>query len=196
MSNGGGMMLLLTLLGVVGWLLPLFIFAELGWEPAARSRERFSAREARLRRLNRPSVLLGGETVDSVEDCVFPSDGVRSFHAATMLRTDVRGERGDVCGRRKGETVGVILDVFVALLDAVNVLENVLAKSLGLNCVPLLLVVMVGPAVGGDNNDVDESASEIEDDDEEIEEPALLFVGDEGREPYPVDVPYPVVVYP
>ena len=39
------------------------------------------------------------------------SDGVRSFHAATMLRTDVSGDRGDVCGRRREEAVGVAVVV-------------------------------------------------------------------------------------
>jgi len=59
------------------------------------------------------------------------SEGVRSFHAATMLWTDVSGEQGDVCGRRRVE-VRVMLVVLDAVPDAVKVFENVLAKSLGL----------------------------------------------------------------
>jgi hypothetical protein len=29
-------------------------------------------------------------------------EGERLFHAATMLRTELNGERGDVCGRLSG----------------------------------------------------------------------------------------------
>lgn len=64
---------------------------------------------------------------------VLSRDGVRSFHAEIILRTDIKGERGDVCGRRREETVGVTLVMFDAVLDAVKVFENVLAKSLGLS---------------------------------------------------------------
>ena len=62
----------------------------------------------------------------------FPSEGVRSFHAATMFLTEVSGERGDVCGLRRDEAVGVAVVVkpelervvvvgFVVLYDAVVV---------------------------------------------------------------------------
>lgn len=108
------------------------------------------------------------------------SEGVRSFHAATMLRTDVSGERGDVCGRRRVEVDGVMLVMLDAVLDAVKVLENVLAKSLGLSCVPVRVRVVL-PLVGGANKDDMERESETEDADE-IVDPALLFAGDEGRE--------------
>lgn len=123
-----------------------------------------------------------GETDDSVDDCAFPRAGVRSFHAATMFRTEVRGERGDVCGRRKDDTVGEIAEELVVLLASAKVLENVLAKSLGLSCVPLLPVVVVSPLVGGAKRDEADKASEAEEA-EEMAEPALLFAGDEGREP-------------
>lgn len=96
-----------------------------------------------------------------------------------MLRTEVRGERGDVCGRRKDETVGEMAEELVALFASAKVLENVLAKSLGLSWVPLLLVVAVGPLVGGAKRDEADRGSETED----KVEPALLFAGDEGREP-------------
>lgn len=175
-------MLLLMLFGVVGGLWALPVFSEVACWP-------FSARETRLRRPKSPSGFTTSETDDSVDECaVFPKAGVRSFHAATRLRTDMRGERGDVCGRRKGETVGEMADEAVAPLASAKVFENVLAKSLGLSCVPLLLVVAVGPLVGGAKRDEDDKASETEDV-EEMVEPALLFAGDEGRDPYPVDVP-------
>lgn len=145
-----------------------------------------SGREARLRRPKRPSGLTIGETDDSVDECAgFVRAGVRSFHAATMLRTEARGERGEVCGRRKDETVGEIADELVALLASAKVLENVLAKSLGLRLAPLLPVIVVGPLVGGAKRDEDDKASEAE----EMAEPALLFAGDEGRDPYPEDEP-------
>ena len=123
-----------------------------------------------------PSGLTIGDTDDSV--VVFPR-GVRSFHAATMLRTEVRGERGDVCGRRKDETVGETAEELVALLAPAKVLEKVLAKSVGLSRVALLPVVAVSPLVGGAKRDEADRGSETE----EMVEPALLFAGDEGREP-------------
>lgn len=169
-------MLLLTLFGVVGGLWALPVFSEVDCWP-------LSVREARLRRPKRSSGFTTSEIDDSVDDCaVSPKAGVRSFHAATRLRTDIRGERGDVCGRRKEETVGEMADEAVALLASAKVLENVLAKSLGLSCVPLLPVVAVGPLVGGAKRDEDDKASETEDAVEMVE-PALLFAGDEGREP-------------
>jgi len=64
--------------------------------------------------------------------------GVRSFQAATMLRTEVSGERGEVCGRRRGDAVGVPVKVAVPVKVSVgvNVFENVsvyvLVKVLGL----------------------------------------------------------------
>lgn len=89
-------MLLAMLFGVVGRC-PLEFSAPSG------TRSRWLAR---LLRLNSPwplvpgPVLLGGEVVVSEGDFgVLSRDGVRSFHAAIILRTDVKGERGDVCGR-------------------------------------------------------------------------------------------------
>lgn len=55
---------------------------------------------ARRRMLKNPS-----SGVKSVEDLLELScddlsiDGERLFHAATMLRTELKGERGDACGR-------------------------------------------------------------------------------------------------
>lgn len=57
---------------------------------------RAAPRSARLRRLNKPSSPCVGEGVAPAERLDFPREGVRSFHAATILRTEVRGERGDV----------------------------------------------------------------------------------------------------
>ena len=74
-------------------------------------------RSARLRTLKSPSPCVGDGLV-AAERTDLPSDGVRSFHAATMLRTDVSGERGDVCGRRSEDAVGVAVDV-----KPVNVFE-------------------------------------------------------------------------
>jgi hypothetical protein len=54
----------------------------------------------------------------------FANDGVRSFHAATMFRTEVKGDRGEVLGRRR-EDGGV--SVTVALVKVwVSVSVNVL----------------------------------------------------------------------
>lgn len=60
----------------------------------------------------RPSLSVGGgETLVADPGPFFPgdrlSDGVLSFHSATMFRTDAKGDLGDVCGRRRVE-VGVI----------------------------------------------------------------------------------------
>jgi hypothetical protein len=55
--------------------------------------------------------------------------GVLSFHKATILRTDVKGERGDPCGRRRveaGVRVLVLVNVPVSVAVPVNVRENVL----------------------------------------------------------------------
>ena len=87
--------------------------------PNARSRSLAVPRSARLRTLNNPSPCVGDGDV-AAERADLPSDGVRSFHAATMLRTDVSGERGDVCGRRSEDAVGVAVDV-----KPVNVFEYV-----------------------------------------------------------------------
>lgn len=54
----------------------------------------------------------------------FAREGVRSFHAATMLRTEVSGERGDACERRR-DPVGVSVPVFVMVFVLVLVLVNV-----------------------------------------------------------------------
>ena len=60
------------------------------------------------------------KTDDSVDDCAFPRAGIRSFHAATMFQTEVRGERSDVCGRHKDETVRVMMEDAVVLLVSVK----------------------------------------------------------------------------
>jgi hypothetical protein len=60
----------------------------------------------------------------------FPPDfakGVRSFNAATILRTEVNGERGDVWGRRREDDGGGVPETVV-----VNVLVSVLVNVLGL----------------------------------------------------------------
>ncbi len=50
-------------------------------------------------------------------------EGERLFHAATMLRTELNGERGDVCGRLS-EVPWVVALVSVKLYDVgVNVFE-------------------------------------------------------------------------
>jgi len=72
----------------------------------------------------------------------------------------------------------VVLDT---VPDAVKVFENVLAKLLGLSCVPVRVRVVL-PLVGGANKDDIERESETEDVDEMVD-PALLFAGEEGREP-------------
>lgn len=64
------------------------------------------------------------EDAEAGDLAVLLPSGVRSFHAATMLRTDVSGERGDVCGRRSDDAVGVPVKVFV-LVVGVRVLLKV-----------------------------------------------------------------------
>jgi hypothetical protein len=115
-----------------------------------------------------------------------------------MLRTEVRGDLGDVCGRRRGDVTGVpeIAAVPVKVLVGVKVFENVsvnvLAKVLGLWYVSSVLVrvsvrvsvadIEVNPLNGG------ESSVEIgtdADDAEETEELDLVFVGEADLDPYP-----------
>ena len=68
-----------------------------------------------------------------------PEEGARSFQRATMLRTEARGERGEVCGRRRADggvrvpvPVRVSAAVGVLVGVSVKVLVNVLVKVLGL----------------------------------------------------------------
>lgn len=51
-------------------------------------------------RLSVPSVCAYGGDTNDAGDFSLGRVVVCSFHSATMLRTDARGERGDVCGRR------------------------------------------------------------------------------------------------
>jgi hypothetical protein len=89
-------------LGVAGSPLPL---------PPSLSLSLAPTRCALLLMPKSPSPSGGGETLvaePGAED--FPvraADGVRSFHSATILRTEASGERGEVCGRRRVE-VGVV----------------------------------------------------------------------------------------
>ena len=59
---------------------------------------RWGPLSARRRMLKNPS---SGVTSDDLLELTWDlsSEGDRLFHAATMLRTEVRGERGDACGR-------------------------------------------------------------------------------------------------
>lgn len=168
--------------------------------PSASSRRRAAPRSARLRKLKRPSPPCVGEGDVAVERTDLPSEGVRSFHAATMLRTEVSGERGDVCGRRSDDAVGVAV-----VVKPVNVFEyepvpvtdpgaelppepvRVYVSVVVRVWVNVLLVVGVNresdvrgvPREGGESTE-DIVAMGPEDD---TEEPALLlFVGEEGRE--------------
>ena len=61
------------------------------------------------------------------DDLGFDLAGVRSFHAATIFRTEVRGDWGDICGRRSGDAVGVTVAgaIAVNVFVGVNVLKNV-----------------------------------------------------------------------
>ena len=156
-SNGGGTPLVLPLIGVVGLPLlesptppapPRSLSLSLGpstllpFPPNSLSLK--LPLSALLLMLNSPSPLPGGGEVAS-PDVADPgpdrppdlaSDGVRSFHAATILRTEVNGERGEICcwGRRS-EPVGVRLPVFVPVPpvmvpDPVMVPEPVLVNVL------------------------------------------------------------------
>jgi hypothetical protein len=60
--------------------------------------------------LKNPSsgVVSVGDTCDDLS-----KDGERLFHAATMLRTELSGERGDVCGRLSEVPWGVVALVSV-----------------------------------------------------------------------------------
>ncbi len=109
--------------------------------------------------------------------------GVRSFHALTMFLTDVGVERGECRGRRIEEAVGVA----VPEVD-VNVLVNVrVFVALLFEKGPLLVRVNVWELEVGVKRD------SLDTDDDERgagdcsslpkEEPYLLFVGEEGREP-------------
>lgn len=84
------------------------------------SLSRASPLSARRRKLNKPSscpvvCACTGGVFGSPPLRGVPSDGVRCFHAATMLRTEVNGERGEVCGRRSGVCVGVVVPVSVSV---------------------------------------------------------------------------------
>jgi hypothetical protein len=136
---------------------------------------------------------------------------VRSFHTATIFRTEVRGDWGDVCGRRSGDAVGVtaVGAVAVNVFVGVNVLKNVSVYVL-VNVpvfwdVPAVLVRVsvqvsvanrdVRPCGGGDIRL--EIGCEVETDD--ADEPECLLVGEDDLEEYPVvvsprPVPYPAVL--
>lgn len=75
------------------------------------SLRRAAPRSARLRKLKRPSPPCVGDGDVVFERIDLLNDGVRSFHAATILRTEVSGERGEVCGRRREDAVGVAVVV-------------------------------------------------------------------------------------
>lgn len=48
-------------------------------------------------------------TEDALPPVLAPETGVLSFHAATMFRTEVSGDRGEIfCGRLSEEPVGVV----------------------------------------------------------------------------------------
>ena len=77
------------------------------------------------RRRNSPSPEAGGEDDGALD---FEREGVLSFHALTMFLTDVVGERGDRCGRRIEEAVGVTVPeaevkVLVKVLELVALPE-------------------------------------------------------------------------
>lgn len=220
-------MLPLPLIGVEGLPLPSSPpfpprISPLRLPLAAESRSRMLPRSALLLRLNKPSPLPGGDVAspdvadpgaDERPDLIV--DGVLSFQAATILRTDVSGERGDVCGRRR-EPVGVsvpefvLVKVFVFVPEGVNVLVfvwvnvfvlvlvYVLVYALGLRYpVPVRVSVVVGLRtldVASDSDVAPLVGGERNDDIEIGPEPedTELFVGDEGLELYP----YPVVLYP
>ncbi len=155
----------------------------------SRSLGRAPPREARRRTLNRPSPWDGeGEVVFERTDLL--RDGVRSFHAATMFRTDVSGDRGDVWGRRSDEAVGVAVVVkpVKVLLYVPDVEVPGPVYVLGPLRDRMNVSVLVGtkresedrvvPRAGGDiNEDIVVTGSEADRD-----EPVLLFVGEEGRE--------------
>ena len=124
--------------------------------------------------------------------------GVRSLHVATIFRTEVRGDRGDVCGRRSGDTVGVTVAVNVFV--GVNVLENVSAYVLvnvpGLWNVPAVLVSMSVQGSVADKDVTPRSGGNIRleigcevDETDDADEPECLLVGEGDLEEYPVVEP-------
>lgn len=159
--------------------------------PNARSLNRAFPRSARLRRLKRPSPCVGeGDVLLDRTD--LPRDGVRSFQAATMFLTEVSGDRGDVCGLRNEDAVGVavvvkpeLVKVFVLVYELVAV-GPVPVKVLG----PLRVCVNVPLLVGGNRESADrdvgprgggERREDIGPEDDTVD-PDLLLVGDDGRE--------------
>ena len=81
----------------------------------SRSRAPLSCRRIPDRLSFSPVCTYGGDT-DDAGDFSPGRVGVRSFHSATMLRTDASGDRGDVCGRRN-PLVGVT-DVRVSVSES------------------------------------------------------------------------------
>ena len=71
-------------------------------------------------------------TVPGAED--LGESGVRSFHATTIFQTDANGDRGEVCGRRRGDETGIPVTgpVAVNVLVGVNLCVNVSVKVPGL----------------------------------------------------------------
>ena len=80
----------------------------------------------RRRTLKNPSSGVG--SADDLLELIWDDlsiEGERLFHAATMLRTELNGERGDACGRLSEGPWGVV-SVSVAVYEvAVNVFEYV-----------------------------------------------------------------------
>jgi hypothetical protein len=88
--------------------------------PPIEALSRWKPLSARRRMLKNPSsgVVSTADTCDDLS-----MEGERLFHAATMLRTELNGERGDVCGRLS-EVPWVVALVLVKLYEVgVNVLE-------------------------------------------------------------------------
>ena len=63
--------------------------------PPIEALSRWKPLSARRRMLKNPSS--GVVSADTCDDLSI--EGERLFHAATMLRTELNGDRGDVCGR-------------------------------------------------------------------------------------------------
>ena len=135
--------------------------------------------------------------------------GVRSFHAATIFRTEVKGDRGDVCGRRSGDAVGVTVAGAVAVNVFVigeNVSVYVLVNVPGLWNVPAVLVRVSVQVSVADRDVRPRSRGDIRleigcevDETDDADEPECHLVGEDDLEEYPVavsprPVPYPAVL--
>lgn len=145
---------------------------------------------------NSPSVSEGEGDGETLLAGVF-GPPVRSFHSATMLRTEARGERGDVCGRRKVDgcvgvvpvRVGVVL--VTGIVVEVKVCVSVSVKTLAVGVNESVLeglaerVIVVKPGGGDKKLDL----PPVPDEDELVDD----LVGEDGLDPYPYPVllPYP-----